>query len=125
MIKKITAVFMSAFYLLISIGFSVSVHHCSGTNKVIVEVLEKNTCCCKMESSDCCSSEEKVVQWDDDQQLISSFSFQYQIEAIFLESNIAIIEEAESDKTNESLIDDPPPNLQKAFILFHQMTFYG
>ncbi len=125
MIKKITAVFMSAFYLLISIGFSVSVHHCSGTNKVIVEVLEKNTCCCKMESSDCCSSEEKVVQWDDDQQLISSFLFQYQLEASSFESCIVIIEETDSDKTIDLFIEDPPPNLQKAFILFHQMTFYG
>lgn len=127
MFKQISAVSLSAFYLLICIGFSVSVHHCSGMNETTIDLMTTNSCCCDTESSasDCCSNEEKVIQWGSDQQLISSFSFQYQMQTSSTETSLTIIEETESDKTNMLFIDDPPLKLQKAFIFFQQMTFYG
>lgn len=125
--SKIIVVSMSVFYLLMSIGFSVSVHHCDGTDETIFGLLETKSCCCSLEpiENSCCSDKELVVLPDLDQQLISNFTYQWQLDAIQLEVVISVTDEYQPEGPAFQFLEYPPPKLQKAFILFHQLTFYG
>jgi len=127
MIKKFSALFFAVFYLLISIGFSVSIHHCSGMNETSEALLVSSSCCCEIEmlESDCCTDEEKVIQWEMDQQIHTNFSYSAQLVPKLLNDITSTMEEQISEDHTSYFIEDPPPKLRKSFLLFHQFTFYG
>ena len=127
MIKKFSALFFAVFYLLISIGFSVSVHHCSGMDEANETPLECGSVCCEIEKSvsDCCTHEDKVIQWEMDQQINTTFSFSELLEPIILDHITTILDMESSEEFTSNFIEDPPPDIKKPFLLFHQFTFYG
>lgn len=127
MFKKITAIFVATFYMLISVGFSVSIHHCDGMNETNISLVEETSCCCSIESSesDCCSNEEKTVQWEDDQQIYSSLQIDLKSLSMVLVKQQTDICHSDSQEIIYEHIDIPPPREQKSYLLFQQFTFYG
>lgn len=127
MIKKIAALFFVLFYLLISVGFTVSVHHCNGKGETTVNFGTAKSCCCGVEETDnmCCSDEEKLIVWESDHQLSSAFNFEMSVSFEMKAPLLFSLEEPVLDEVTHLFLDFPPPKLQKIFLLFQRFTFYG
>jgi len=127
MIKKFAALFFALFYLLISVGFTVSVHHCSGMGETTLSIGEAKTCCCGEEEADnnCCSNVDKLVVWESDHQISSSFSFEMNVSFEVTTPLVFSFEEPILEDITPIFLDIPPPRLQKIFLLIQRFTFYG
>ncbi|NPD44722.1 hypothetical protein [Lentimicrobium sp. S6] len=124
MLKKITALFFVLFYLLISVGFTVSLHHCMG--ETTVNIGEAKSCCCDGEEANnkCCSDVEKLIVWDSDHQLSSAFNFEMNVSFEIKTPFVFSFEEPILDEVTHLFLDLPPPKLQKIFLLIQRFTFY-
>lgn len=127
MIKKISALFFVLFYLLISVGFTVSVHHCSGMGETTLNIGEAKSCCCGVEEADnkCCSNVEKLIVWESDHQISSAFNFEMNVSFEMKAPFVFSFEEPILDEVSNLFLDFPPPKLQKIFLLIQRFTFYG
>lgn len=125
-IKKLAALFFALFYLLISVGFNVSVHHCSGMGETTVSIGEAKSCCCDEQEADnkCCSNVEKLIVWDSDHQLTSSISFEMHASFSIKSPFVFSLEEPILEELSSFILDFPPPKLQKIFLLIQRFTFY-
>lgn len=125
MLKRIAALFFVLFYLLISVGFTVSVHQCNG--ETAVSIGEAESCCCEGEEADneCCSNMEKLIVWESDYQLSSAFNFEMNVSFEMKAPFVFSFEELILDQVTNLFLDLPPPRLQKIFLLIQRFTFYG
>ena len=127
MIKKVAALFFALFYLLISVGFTVSVHHCSGMGETTLSLGEAKPCCCGEQEADnkCCSNVDKLIVWEADHQLSSTFNFEMNVSFEVTTPQVFSFEESVLEKVSNVFLDLPPPKLQKIFLLIQRFTFYG
>lgn len=149
MIKKISAIILATFYLLINMGLPISINHCHGTEEMSLSLISETSCscmthidsCCNIsDESDhvpsqfikdkmgCCSHEFKVIFWDSDQQIIFSSKAEFEIKEIILlglNSIDQIFALEGSIKLNDQFIESPPLVPIPIVVLTQQYIFYG
>jgi hypothetical protein len=127
--KKITAIFLTCFYLFASVGVAVNVHYCGGELESVELVTKTAKCCCGDAEvlSMCCDDETFYVQLDKEDKLSSGFSYSFeQLQAIV--SHSPTIENPIFLKNNELDLNQknrPPPVKEPFWLLYSNLTFYG
>jgi hypothetical protein len=151
MIKKVLAIILSFLYLVISIGFPISIHHCHGQNEISIAFADEAKCscadlqnetesCCSIDLidlqpcqtdlhlTDCCTHETKVVHFDLKQQLVKKQNNEIQVVEIDLFNSALLLDiviEEETNKLKADFLSDPPPKPIPLQVLNQEFIFYG
>lgn len=125
--KKIINILLLSFYIIFSVGFTITNHLCKCETKVIEKVTLHSCCteekedehcnedsdsCC--ESEDCCSDETIDIKIED-LYLVDSKNIIFYVDVIIF-NNINEIEEVSTKYYNNSFLEKPSRN-EKLFIL--------
>lgn len=139
------AIFLSAFYMLLIIGFPISIHQCNiqGVSSMSIGLEESSSCaspetisCCenslsvesKATISSCCSNEAKAIQWNSNHQISILQILDNEIKEFViipsLVSNEQLLIETHTFETQLDF-ESPPEKPISIYILKNQLIFYG
>ena len=127
--KKSIAVILTAFYLILTGGLSVSIHLCSGMIESMQLGENKTSCCCDkaQEQADCCENENYIFRLTIDQHPVNST---ISIDPVTLDipdsiENYKIDVKNNPQHTALQYTYLPPPSRHPKWIMHCSLTYYG
>lgn len=126
--RKVAALMLMMFYLVLSIGVNLNAHFCGGHLKSVSVSTESGKCCCDSgeKSNSCCTDKSVFVQYDTDEKQISSFKFELG-KLVFEVKNWAVTDTAvaETSKTKHYEHQKAPPPKKPLWLRHCSLTYYG
>lgn len=127
--KRFTAIFLTAIYLLASVGVAVNVHYC-GEKVAFVKLYTGASCLCgdDLEEEGCCHDETVMFQLEDEQRSVShNFEFNSDWTALqIVEAPVVHDPLPESPSNiNPAYLDGPPPPDLPVWLTNCSLTYYG
>ena len=131
MLKRFATIVLAGFYLVVTAGFTVNAHYCSG-KLVDYKIFKTPSHCCSKEKSchsdsiNCCDDETIMIQLD--QWQIATTLPGYQAHPNLLAPGIPIFRESyalNTEPLKKYSRDHPPPQRESLWLLYRKITFYG
>ena len=150
MIKKMLAIFLSVIYLLITVGFPISIHQCNSKGVSSVSFGHHEYCACSIETTNsccsnteavkglsctkeirnkpCCTNESKMIQWFSKQQIVIVDFINSDAKELVLLADFYFNSHSRENNNKQKFhwdLEAPPPVFSPVYKMNKQWILFG